>query len=377
MKAAALAAIFASTLALIAQDNDTDRARAEALAQRAAERLQALHQEADRLASQERTLLGDLRKLEVERQIKTEEVRQLDAQAVRAADELDGVNREVHRLEEEEAAARPKLQARLVELYKLGEARYVRMLLSLTDVRHAIRASRMVAVVARQDHEGMLAHEKRLTVLATSRSDLESRGRMLAKLSADATRAREELNRAVEDRNALIATIDARRDLNAQLVGELEAAQQGLQTRLKETAADGSASVEPIALPLRPFQGELDWPVAGPVRQRFGRQLGGATTNGIEIQATEGAAVQAVHDGTVAFADTFSGFGKLVIVDHGSQNFTVYGNLAEISVAKGDRIGSGRQVGTVGASVMGVAGLHFELRVDGRAVDPLQWLKKR
>jgi len=375
VKAAALAAIFASTLTLTAQDNDTDRARAEALAQRAAERLQTLHQEADRLASQERSLLGDLRKLEVERQIKTEEVRQLDTQAARAAEELDGVNREVKRLEDEEAASRPKLEARLVELYKLGEARYVRLLLSLTDARHAIRASRMVAVVSHRDHEELLAHERRLTVLATSRSDLESRGRMLASLRADATRAREALSQAVEERNALIATIDARRDLNAQLVGELEAAQQSLQVRLKESDSPGSA--EPIALPLRPFQGELDWPVPGSVRQRFGRQLGGATTNGIEIQATEGAEVKSVHDGTVPFADAFSGFGKLVIVDHGSQNFSVYGNLAEISVAKGDRIESGRQVGTVGASVMGVAGVHFELRVDGRAVDPLQWLKKR
>ncbi len=65
-----------------------DRARTEALAARASERLQALHREADQLAAQERTLLGDLRKLEVERQIKIEELRQLDTDAAEVEREL-------------------------------------------------------------------------------------------------------------------------------------------------------------------------------------------------------------------------------------------------------------------------------------------------
>src|SRR5436190_111154 len=84
-------------------------------------------------------------------------------------------------------------------------------------------------------------------------------------------------------------------------------------------------------------------------------------SNGVAIGAPEGAPVKAVHDGTVAFAESFSGFGRLVIIDHGAQSFSVYGNLAEISVARGDRVDTGVQVGTVGPSVLGVAGLHFEL----------------
>jgi septal ring factor EnvC (AmiA/AmiB activator) len=376
VKPAALVALLLLSITLIAQD--ADRARTEALAQRAAERLQTLHEEADRLTSQERTLLGELRKLELQRQIKTEEVHQLDAQAAAANAELHSLDAEVGRLEREEQAARPQLQSRLVELYKLGEARYVRMILSLSDPRHAVRATRMVSVVARRDHDQIVAHERRLGELAASRARLEDRSRKLTELRTDAAKARAALEKAVEERNALVGDIDARRDLNAQLAGELQAAQQMLQARLGD-AGDGAASPAPIALPLRPFQGELDWPVAGSIRQRFGRSssAAGGSADGIEISAAEGAPVTAVHDGTVAFADAFSGFGKLVIVDHGGQSFSVYGNLADISVAKGDRIAGGRPVGTVGASVLGAAGLHFELRVDGRPVDPLQWLRKK
>src|SRR5204863_8199967 len=107
-------------------------------------------------------LLGDLRKLELQRQIKTEELRQLDSQSAQATADLQTVNGEVARLEAEEAAARPQLESRIVELYKLGEARYVRLMFSVTDVGHAIRASRMVAVVAHRDHDQIVKHQRRL-----------------------------------------------------------------------------------------------------------------------------------------------------------------------------------------------------------------------
>ena len=376
MNRAAALAVLTLSVSLTAQQSD--RARTEALARRATERLQALHKEADRLASEERTLLGDLRTLELARQIKAEEFRQLDAQAAAAASELAVVDDDVRRLEQEELSERPALQARLVALYKLGGARYLRLMLSLSDVHQLGQASRMVASLARRDHERIVAYQRRLGELAASRAELEGRGRRLTGLRAEAAKARAAAGAAVQERNALVRDIDERRDLNAQLAGELQAAQQSLQTRLRD-AGTGAAAGEPAVLPLRPFQGDLEWPVSGSVRQRFGRPAGpeGPPSNGIEIAAAEGTPVNAVHDGEVAFADTFAGFGKLVILDHGSQTFSVYGNLLDISVSRGARIETGRPVGLVGSSVTGAAGLHFELRVDGRPVDPLQWLKKR
>jgi septal ring factor EnvC (AmiA/AmiB activator) len=376
MNGSAALAVLALSASLLAQQSD--RARTEALAGRATERLQSLHREADRLASEERTLLGDLRTLELDRQIKAEELRQLDVQASTAAEERTTIDQDVRRLEQEEQAERPALQARLVALYKLGGARYVHLMLSLSDVRQVGEASRMVASLARRDHDRIVAHQRRLGVLVASRAGLVERGRRLTALRAEAAKARAAAGAAVEDRNALVRDIDERRDLNAQLAGELLAAQQRLQARLRDAVADSLVD-EPAVLPLRPFQGELDWPVNGSIRQRFGQTAGSdrPPSNGIEIAAAEGTPVTAVHDGAVAFADTFTGFGKMVILDHGSQTFSVYGNLLDISVPKGARIEAGRPIGLVGPSVTGAAGLHFELRVDGRPVDPLQWLKRR
>jgi septal ring factor EnvC (AmiA/AmiB activator) len=79
----------------------------------------------------------------------------------------------------------------------------------------------------------------------------------------------------------------------------------------------------------------------------------------------------------VAFAGSFSGFGNLVILDHGSQSFSLYGDLLEMSVNKGARVDNGQPVGSAGPLPSGGTGIYFELRIDGRPVDPLQWLKKR
>jgi septal ring factor EnvC (AmiA/AmiB activator) len=374
-----LAFSAAFPLAVLAQQDD-NRSRAEALAARAGARLEALHREADQLALEERTLLGDLRRLELERQIKLEELRQLDAEASGIERELAAITERLARLEADESAARPDLEARLVEIYKLGQARYVRLLLSATDLRRIGQAARTAAALAQIDRDRIASHQRTLEELHASRAALEERGRRLEALRADARRADAEVARAAQARSDAIRNIDRQRDLNAKLAGELQGAQQKLQAELRALAT-GAAPVSnaPASLPLRSFQADLEWPTAGPVRRGFEKPAPGRSSgsNGIEIAGVEGSEVMAVHDGVVAFAGAFSGYGNLVIVDHGDQAFSLYGNLLDIGVKKGARLAAGEPLGTVGYSLAGPAGLYFELRVDGQPVDPLQWLRKR
>ena len=373
----ALAPVCILTLTVSALAQQSDRARTEALARRATERLQALQREADRLASDEQTLLGDLRKLEVERQIKAERFRDVDAQWRHVGSDLTGATDRVHQLEQRDLAERPGLRARLIDIYKLGQGGYLRLLLSTADLRGVGRASRTVATLAELDRRRLAEHQRTLDELKAKRDDLQARRHQLEKLRADAQRAQAAVEQAAAARDDLIRDIDRRRDLNAQLAGELQMSQQKLQAALRDLA--GGATTEGATLPLRPFRGDLPWPVDGSVRRRFGWATAGrgAASNGMEIAAVDGAVAHAVHDGVVAFADRFGGFGNLVIVDHGSQAYSLYGNLLDIGVNKGTRVEHGQAVGTVGPSPTGPPGLYFELRVDGQPVDPLQWLKKR
>ena len=97
---------------------------------------------------------------------------------------------------------------------------------------------------------------------------------------------------------------------------------------------------------------------------------------GVQFAAEEGSPVRAVHDGTVAFAGPFTGYGNLVIVDHGAQTFSLYGQLGAPQVERGAKVERGDSVGTAGRILAGIPGMYFEMRVDGKPVDPLEWLKK-
>jgi septal ring factor EnvC (AmiA/AmiB activator) len=350
-----------------------DRSRAEMLARRAAERLQALQQEADALASQERTLLGDLRKLEIDRQVQAEQLRQAVADTAQVASELNANAQRMRDLERQESSGRPELRNRLIDIYKLGQGRYLRLLLSTTDIRQVGQAARTLSALAKLDHDRIVSRQRTLDELKRTRLTLEDRHHRLESLRAKAQSGEAAMARAAKARNDLIHDIDSRRDLNAQLVGELQAANQKLQLTLRDLS---STSADAAALPIRPFRGDLEWPVVSTAVRRSSRSASSASSAGIDINATEGAPVTAIHGGVVAFADAFGGFGNLVIVDHGAQSFSLYGNLLEMSVAKGARVERGEPVGTVGPAPAGPPELHFELRIDGQSVDPLQWLRK-
>jgi len=227
-------------------------------------------------------------------------------------------------------------------------------------------------------------HRRTLAALAKERTALERDAADLLTRQAAARQARAAAERAVTARAALVTRIDARRDLTAQYVGELQLAYDSLQQRLSNLAAGHAvepASGLPAAIPLGPFRGALDWPVAGRVSGRFGQsagRLGGtAVRNGIEITAPEDASVQAVHGGTVGYAEAFTGFGTLVILDHGANNYSLYGYLGGTAVQRGDVVESGAELGRVGLAPAGPAALYFEMRIDGRSVDPVQWLRPR
>lgn len=345
-------------------------------AERVAARIKALQAESDRLASQARTVFGELRKLELDREIKQQEVEKTDLELARVTADRDRAEQRVGELEAIRVSQTPAVKERLVELSKRGRGGYVQLLLASNDVRAMGRMARGVAAVAELDRVRLDTHRRTLAAERDALNDLDQQRDAVEQLQRDATRARAAVEAAVSARNRLIDDLDRRRDLAAQYVEELQHAQLEIERTIASTDA-GSAV---IALPIAPFRGDLPWPVTGEVTTRFGRAPAGRfgtsiVRNGIEVGTAEGTVATAVHEGTVAFAAPFSGFGTMVIVDHGGSAFTLYGHLLDASVSVGTNVSRGAPLGRVGLSPTGGASLYFELRIDGRPVNPLQWLR--
>jgi len=347
------------------------------MARRVNDRVRTLQAEAERLASQARTVLGDLRQLELQRDIAAEQQKTAEAAASQAKAALEQTTTRVTALEQQRVAQLPDLKTRLVDIYKRGRGGYARMVFDVRGLREFARAMRAVAALTAINEQRMAEHRRTLEELQQQRDAMEQRTRELEQAAQQAASARFAAQRAVAAREALIAEIDQRRDLNAQLAGELGVAAQRLQQQLANLA--GGRASEPVAIPIASFRGGLDWPVAGRVAAAFGAptRSSGVARNGMDINAPEGTPVTAVHPGTVDYADAFSGFGNLVIIDHGGNYYSLYGYLGAVEVTRGQHVDAGTELGRVGTAPAGPAALYFELRVDGRSVDPIQWLKPR
>jgi septal ring factor EnvC (AmiA/AmiB activator) len=343
------------------------------------DRMRALQRENEQLAREATTLLGELRKLEIQRDLRVQEWMQAEAAAVAAQAAVVEASERLTALELARTAQLPDLRVQLVDVYKRGRSGYARLLFGADDLRDFARTTRAVAALASINERRIADHRRTLQELTTQRAALEQSATEQKARESEARIARTAADRAVADLSAHIARIDSRRDLTAQYVGELQVSYERLQQQL--APANAGRPREAVVVPLLPFRGTLEWPASGRLAGRFGQatdRLGGtAVRNGIEIAMPENTPVRAVHGGTVGLAGPFIGFGNLVIIEHGANNYSLYGYLGTIGVQRGATVDAGAELGRSGSAPAGPPALYFEMRIDGRPVDPLQWLRAK
>jgi len=166
--------------------------------------------------------------------------------------------------------------------------------------------------------------------------------------------------------------------------------QKTLQAKVEKLKKD-SASLEGLINQLMAKQGKepssyqftgkkISWPLRGKIIRSYGQETKSYGTsvvnNGIDIAAAEGTKVVAADDGDVIFSDRYGGQGKLIIIDHNNGFFTLYAYNSELSVAKGAKVKRGQTIAKSGMTgSASQASLHFELRKDGKAINPVPYLE--
>ena len=342
---------------------------------RVRERRAALEKELTRLRRQEKGLLAELEGIELELQLRSDELAEIQLTLRKARADLDATLARVQKLEASLAASRPALAAHARALYKLGEMSYLRLLLSVDRPSDFFRAYRFVSTLARRDTAAVAAFRADLLALSREKAQLEERTRESIELRNRLAAARHQLEAQRARQTAVLTSLVEKKETNAAWIEELTQAESRLQSLL------GGLGGETGAVPLLAFRGTLPWPVEGRVRAGFGRRKHPrfdtyTVHNGIDIEAPPDTPVHAIHDGRVVYADRFLGYGLMVVVDHGGKRHSLYAQLAEVSVAPGQEVQAGTVLGTTGQGTDQGPGLYFEMRYQGRAEDPLEWLRR-
>jgi septal ring factor EnvC (AmiA/AmiB activator) len=186
-----------------------------------------------------------------------------------------------------------------------------------------------------------------------------------------------------EKKREFLASLRKEKDFHSQTLRELEQSGFRLQKMLDEMARRAVPPSAPSVTGFDGKKGTLEYPVRGAVVEGFGKTKhpdfsAEMFRKGVDIEAPLGEEVKAVEAGTVIFADRFSGYGKMIIIDHGQRYYTVYAHLDELMKRVGESVKRGETIASVGDSdSLKGPRLYFEIRKDGKPMDPMAWLRKR
>ncbi|WP_164263231.1 murein hydrolase activator EnvC family protein [Stenotrophomonas maltophilia] len=191
--------------------------------------------------------------------------------------------------------------------------------------------------------------------------------------------------KALETLLANLRAAAARAEAERRAAARRAAAEKAAAERAARQAAAQGRPPPPTKVPPAvasapaPKVGGLGWPLSGNLLARYGGKLpDGRTSSGVLIGAPAGSTVTAVADGTVVFSDWMTGYGMILIVDHGNGYMSLYAHNDILLKDAGARVSRGDAVAKVGNSGgQGVTALYFELRRGGQPVNPDSWLQRR
>jgi murein DD-endopeptidase MepM/ murein hydrolase activator NlpD len=314
--------------------------------------------------------------------------------------------RRFHYLKREYALSVRRLNQRLVAIYKQGDPSTIDLLLESKSFQDVLDQLDYLGAIANQDktvatavatakRQVTVARAKTKTVrtgVANEARAISARVQQAAILRGELLASRHTLAGARSSKShALVATkaeiaaevaeSKALESASAQIAAKLQAVQAAARAQAAQAAAshasssDGSTTdTTPAPAPAPSGPVSFVWPLSGPVTSPFGMRWG-TLHPGIDIGVPTGTPIHAAAAGTVIWCGWMSGYGNLVMIDHGSGLASLYGHQSRIAASCGEQVAAGQLIGYVGSTGFSTGPhLHFEIRLNGSPVDPLGYL---
>jgi murein DD-endopeptidase MepM/ murein hydrolase activator NlpD len=273
------------------------------------------------------------------------------------------------------------LNHRLVAIYEGGVPSTLDFVLGATSIDDALQKMDFVTLIGNEDRQiAAQVKNAKLTMGAERVQTRKLRLKVLGDERALAARAAQER----ETRDALLGATNQlvltkqQRDAN---LSNLSAQDRALADEISQEQAESARLAGQIlaaqthsSVTSTPSSAGLIWPVNGPITSPFGPRWGSFHA-GIDIGVPTGTPIHAAAAGTVIYCGVESGYGNLVVLDNGGNLATAYAHQSAIAVACGQHVDQGQVIGYVGCTGNCTGPhLHFEVRINGQAVDPLGYL---
>jgi murein DD-endopeptidase MepM/ murein hydrolase activator NlpD len=286
------------------------------------------------------------------------------------------------RLKQKLGVAKAQLAARLVDDWKSDEPDMVTVILEAHGFDDLLTRADFLERIAKQDRQvvGVVkVLKQQATDQANELASLQSKAQaaanaILAQRNAVAAskaklvNTREQLQSARNQRKAVLAKVRSSRHKAQEDLNSLLAEQGKIESQLRNGVSGGG--------PIKHGSGRLIWPVNGPITSPFcERRAWEACHPGIDIGVPSGTPIHAADSGRVSIAGPTGGYGNYTCIQHTGSLATCYGHQSRIMVSVGQSVSQGQVIGLTGCTGLCFGPhLHFEVRVNGSVVNPLNYL---
>lgn len=348
--------------------------------------LQSLEKDIQRISHEISSATSHRDKMQRQLRDAEETLGRLQRDIAATGQEIDRSRERLAELEQQRAqleGAREAQQARIATemraAWQMGSQGRLKVLLSQEDPHTLARAMTYHRYLHEARRETVADYRRTLAELATLGERVDGELRELEQQNEVLARQRRELGEIRAEREQALVALNADIDSKAARLEQMQDDRRELENLLQaieEAVAKLEAPADHRAF--EAARGEMPWPLGGKPSNRFGswRNAGKMRWQGVTIPAEEGTTVQAIHHGRVVYADWLRGSGLLLIIDHGDGYMSLYAHNQSLLREVGEWVAAGAPVSTVGSTGgRDRAALYFEVRHQGKPVDPAHWCR--
>jgi septal ring factor EnvC (AmiA/AmiB activator) len=328
---------------------------------------------------EERRLLGELSRLEVQIAEKRRTVKEIREKIATNRRELQERQKKLEQLGNNHTRIAQRIGQRLDVFYRYARRGYMRLFASAQDLDQIRKRFKYLRIIMEEDQRLM---EELGEVQQAQRREIalvKEKLAVIERMEQEEKSRSASLKEDMDKRVMLLLKIHKEKEFYETVVKELEVAAHDLKERLLKLERRQEQKKE-LPSGFQKTKGKLPLPMSGRVVKGEGpfESVHIDGNKGIFIEGAAGAPVAAVFPGRVDFSGWLKGYGQVIIINHGSRYFSVSAHLAQRDKEEGEMIGEGEVIGFLGEPESSLnPRLYFEIRKGGSNLDPVKWLKVR
>lgn len=323
---------------------------------------------------------GEVQGVEAEIKKLDTEMNNANIKLVEIGEQIEKIEMNINKTEKELIEAEENLEekeeafkSRLRVMYKSGDVGYLEVLLASTDVQDFLSRKEMLRMISEYDKELVEYMKEQRDTIELKKVELETHKKSVESSKHELEIKRREFQEATRSKEILKASLVENLSEQEAEYDKLEKYSQEIESKIRDMT---SSSVVYGG-------GKMEWPVPG--RYGISSPYGYRTHpifktrkfhSGIDIPAPTGTAIKAASDGVVISAGNMGGYGRTVMIDHGSGIVTLYAHNSQLNVSKGQSVSRGQTIARAGSTGYSTGPhLHFEVRKNGKTDNPMSWVR--